>query len=300
MMLSQIKRCHQPKAGGAGGSGMHGIPDREQLHRAEIMPMPQSVPSCRGGGAAAATVVGPEIDMIRARVTELKAHLGGLQSEIREYNQQMEHKVGLLMHVLTQDAGSNNGAARIHSSSHDSLRLGSSSAAPHSTDPYASSQTLSSLSSRFPTGNLGSEYHSRREALLSSLGQQQPTHGGLSRGALGLGGLGGGLGSSGLGGALGGALGGGGLGSGLGGGLGGGCGAGLGGAGMGAGGLGGSRTPWGFGSWAAAQKGLLGGAEHDVAGLQHLLEAAQRQQHQEGGQDGSSGDKEGGKRHKMV
>jgi hypothetical protein len=79
MMLSQIKRCHQPKAGGAGGSGMHGIPDREQLHRAEIMPMPQSVPSCRGGGAAAATVVGPEIDMIRARVTELKAHLGGLQ-----------------------------------------------------------------------------------------------------------------------------------------------------------------------------------------------------------------------------
>ena len=247
----------------------------------------------------------------------------------------MEHKVGLLMHVLTQDAGSNNGAARlssgsresreigsrsdgapsaaphssacsmqappgIHSSSHDSLRLGSSSAAPHSTDPYASSQTLSSLSGRFPTGNLGSEYHSRREALLSSLGQQQPTHGGLSRGALGLGGLGGGLGSSGLGGALGGALGGGGLGSGLGGGLGGGCGAGLGGAGMGAGGLGGSRTPWGFGSWAAAQKGLLGGAEHDVAGLQHLLEAAQRQQHQEGGQDGSSGDKEGGKRHKMV
>ena len=79
MMLSQIKRCHQPKAGGAGGSGMHGIPDREQLHRAEIMPMPQSVPSCRGGGGAAATVAGPEIDMIRARVTELKAHLGGLQ-----------------------------------------------------------------------------------------------------------------------------------------------------------------------------------------------------------------------------
>ena len=248
----------------------------------------------------------------------------------------MEHKVGLLMHVLTQDAGSNNGVSRLssasradgapsaathssacsmhgppgmHSSSHDSLRLGSSSAAPHSTDPFASSQTLSSLSGRFPTGNsgsagasgnLGSEYHSRREALLSSLGQQQPTHGGLSRGALGLGGLGGGLGSSGLGGALGGALGGGGLGSGLGGGLGGGCCAGLGGAGMGACGLGGSRTPWGFGSWAAAQKGLLGGAEHDVAGLQHLLEAAQRQQHQEGGQDGSSGDKEGGKRHKMV
>ena len=79
MMLSQIKRCHQPKAGGAGGSGMYGIPDREQMHRAEIMPMPQSVPSCRGGGGAAATVAGPEIDMIRARVTELKAHLGGLQ-----------------------------------------------------------------------------------------------------------------------------------------------------------------------------------------------------------------------------
>eukprot|EP00966_Prymnesium_polylepis_P052878 1224769-Prymnesium_polylepis.1 len=41
-----------------------------------------------------------DLDTIRNRVTELKTRLGSLQMEIRDYNVQMEQKVGLLMQIL--------------------------------------------------------------------------------------------------------------------------------------------------------------------------------------------------------
>ena len=81
-MLMQIKRCHQPKPAGR-------APAAED-----------AAPADRGSGAPS------DIDSIRNRVGDLKNRLGSLQTEIRDYNQQMDHKVNLLLQVL-QSSGTN-------------------------------------------------------------------------------------------------------------------------------------------------------------------------------------------------
>ena len=45
-----------------------------------------------------------DLETIRGRVSELKTRLSTLQSEIRDYNQQMEQKVNILMHILQTSA----------------------------------------------------------------------------------------------------------------------------------------------------------------------------------------------------
>lgn len=87
-LLTQIKRCHQPKApsqqptscvpSGTPGTTATQIEDQSRL-----------------GGQ-----LNPDLDAIRNRVAELKTRLGSLQAEIRDYNQQMEQKVNLLMQIL--------------------------------------------------------------------------------------------------------------------------------------------------------------------------------------------------------
>uniref|UniRef100_A0A7S4N0M2 HSF-type DNA-binding domain-containing protein n=1 Tax=Prymnesium polylepis TaxID=72548 RepID=A0A7S4N0M2_9EUKA len=246
--LTQIKRCHQPKAqsqhGGAPGPG-------------PAVSAPQMEELAKSGQMSA------DLDTIRNRVTELKTRLGSLQMEIRDYNVQMEQKVGLLMQILqttSPGAGASQLQQQIARMQMNMGGNGSQSTPPSSFGMEHSAGGLGNSYSQ-PHGDLG-----RRDSLLASLGHQHgmggmggsiPGLGNLS-GIGGMSGLGGGNSLSGLGGVLG---------SGMGGGLG----AGMGGFG-GMGGLGGFGGMGGLG--AVGQKN--GGADGGVAGLQHLLEAAQR------------------------
>ena len=85
-LLTQIKRCHQSKAAAARAAG-------------------------GGDMATAALGAGADLDTIRGRVGELKNRLGSLQTEIRDYNHQMEQKVNLLMHILQTSGGGGGGGA---------------------------------------------------------------------------------------------------------------------------------------------------------------------------------------------
>ena len=269
-----------------------------------------------------------------------------LQTEIRDYNQQMEHKVSLLMHILqtssTPGASSQLSAVlprlqgapgqanapqtSIQSQSRESQQgglqrqqlagnsstfVGGTNLGSHGLPPTSSTNSMSS------TDLLG-----RRDSLLTSIGQNPSlSNVGGTSGLTNLSGVGsslGGMGAlvgSGLAGSLSSGLTGG-LGSlnGFGGGLGGGFGglnSGMGGAGglssligqstlgpgAGLGGLGSVNGLTmsnfvGLGSLAGAQKSSLTGGDN-VAGLQHLLEAAQRQQTEEG-RDGQGRNPDGG------
>ena len=85
-LLTQIKRCHQSKAAAARAAG-------------------------GGDMDTAALGAGADLDTIRGRVGELKNRLGSLQTEIRDYNHQMEQKVNLLMHILQTSGGTGGGGA---------------------------------------------------------------------------------------------------------------------------------------------------------------------------------------------
>lgn len=80
-LLMQIKRCHQPKPS------------------ARAPPAAASAQDAQAHEASVAKVL-PDVEIIRSRVSELKTRLGLLQSEIRDYNAQIEHKVNLLMQIL--------------------------------------------------------------------------------------------------------------------------------------------------------------------------------------------------------
>ena len=168
--LTQIKRCHQPKAqqqaaapaGGGGGGGR---------------PMPPDI--SLSGQLMSAPVDNPDLETIHTRVSFLKSRLGSLQTEIREYNQQMDHKVSLLMHILQTSAVPPQGASNLGLNLHRSQ----GNTAP----PPASSRDSSSLASRQPdasnllsgapflgNGSLSSSASSvggRRDSLLGSFGQ---------------------------------------------------------------------------------------------------------------------------------
>jgi len=284
--LAQIKRCHQSKP---------------------QAPQPRSAPSGGGNpgnpgalmslvpnGMADLQRYNPDLDTICGRVTELKTRLGSLQTEIRDYNQQMEQKVNLLMHILqTSSTPGPVGNNMMGGQGVPRVPTGGSSAVPSSHMP-----PTSQAASNAPPGQNGSAQQSaagassspadmigRRDALLASLGQQSLAGGlGLGLGpSLGgnLGGLGGlgGLGNVGVGGGVGGlmgqpSLGGLGLGNGM-----------LGNLGLGAGGLG-------------SLNGALKGAT-DAAGLQHLLEAAQQQSTEEAPANGGDRDRGGDEQGRM-
>jgi hypothetical protein len=104
-LLTQITRCHQPKASQAqrpagiemGAPQMAALMPPGMSGMAGMAGMP-GMPGMPGmGGPPAGS---GDLDNIRNRVTELKTRLGSLQAEIRDYNQQMEQKVNILMHVL--------------------------------------------------------------------------------------------------------------------------------------------------------------------------------------------------------
>jgi len=190
----------------------------------------------------------PDLDTIRNRVTELKTRLGSLQMEIRDYNQQMEQKVNLLMQIL-QTSSTPQGAMQLQ----QQLARMQPPQMPNMMNSRPNSYGMdaaSGMGNSFPTplASTHTDFLGRRDSLLASLGHQSTMGGGGLSGLAGLPGLGmSGLGAGGLGG-LGGSLGS------------------LGGFG-GLGGLG-----------AVGQKNGTDGGVGGVAGLQHLLEAAQRYQ----------------------
>jgi len=85
-MLLQIKRCHQPKP-------QSRLPERPSPGVAPLSAMHKEL-------EPEALKAAPDMETIRSRVGELKSRLGSLQNEIREYNTQMEHKVNVLMQIL--------------------------------------------------------------------------------------------------------------------------------------------------------------------------------------------------------
>jgi len=212
--LTQIKRCHQPKpqAGAPRGGGTMAA-----------MPEPQS--DCNS------SQYNPDLDTIRSRVTELKTRLGSLQSEIRDYNQQMEQKVNLLMHILQTSAPPGGGQAgnRLQAPAPAVAPVGNGSGvgAAHGAAGAAGLPSSQGPASSAAATGMSNDLMGRRESLLASLGQQSALNGaglgslGGAMGSLGAAGLGvSGLGATGLGAA--------GLGGGLGASLGGGLGAGIG------------------------------------------------------------------------
>ena len=78
-LLMQIKRCSQPKPSAK-----------------------QSQNNLENDRNAAKKM--PDIDWMRSRVGELKTRLGSLQTEIRDYNSQMEYKVDQLIQVIQCNA----------------------------------------------------------------------------------------------------------------------------------------------------------------------------------------------------
>merc|ERR1712087_330512 len=239
-LLTQIKRCHQPKP------QMRSSGCDEVLTGVEM------------------DKVSPDMDCIRTRVSELKSKLGALQSEIREYNSQMEHKVNMLMQLPGTTMASGHPSMQLQSQSLGQMQTGTHllQQAQHQQhqqlqlDQKGSGQQPGQTSMpchQMQPGTNGQGHNSamaasidlmnRRDALFASLGEQAGLSSGLSNvssiAGLGLSGLGGGISS------IGGVNGG--LASGLMGSLGG-------------------------------LSGLTNGVSKsdEVAGLKHLLEAAQR------------------------
>ena len=236
-LLTQIKRCHQSKAAAARAAG-------------------------GGDMDTAALGAGADLDTIRGRVGELKNRLGSLQTEIRDYNHQMEQKVNLLMHILqTSGGGGGGGGAPGGAPAAPGLlplpapAAGGAAAAgaAGSLAPQPPVPSSAPAAAGGTSAAMAGDFLGRRDALLGP----QPAGAGLA------GGLGGGLG--GIGGLAGGI-----------GGVGAGFGAGLMGGLSGFGGLTNLSNP-------AGAKGAADGASGP--GLQHLLEAAQRA----GGGDGGAG-----------
>ena len=232
-LLTQIKRCHQSKAAAARAAG-------------------------GGDMDTAALGAGADLDTIRGRVGELKNRLGSLQTEIRDYNHQMEQKVNLLMHILQTSGGTGGGGAPGGAPAAPGLRPRRRRGAPRARARRARSRRSRRCRRRRRRRRgarrrrwRGFPRPPRRAA------RPQPAGAGLA------GGLGGGLG--GIGGLAGGI-----------GGVGAGFGAGLMGGLSGFGGLTNLSNP-------AGAKGAADGASGP--GLQHLLEAAQRA----GGGDGGAG-----------
>mmetsp|Transcript_60985 Transcript_60985/g.101385 ORF Transcript_60985/g.101385 Transcript_60985/m.101385 type:complete len:350 (+) Transcript_60985:104-1153(+) len=226
-MLMQIKRCHQPKAlsrpAGADENVTSGETDK---------------PS-------------PDMDIIRNRVGELKSKLGALQSEIREYNSQLEQKVNMLMQII-QTATPTHSSMQIptqplaqpQTAQQQHQQPGQQGQGQQQGQQPAAGQAQPGINGQHQNVTSSTmDILNRRDALFASLGDQTALSGSLS-GVTGLAGLG--------------------L-SGLGGGLGhiGGVNAGL------TGGLMGS-----LGGLGSLTSGVPKSGE--VAGLQHLLEAAQR------------------------
>lgn len=243
-LLTQIKRCHQPKPSAAGGGCGGSIGGGGGSGRSEDMIAPDGKSP-------------QDLDTIRGRVSELKSRLSTLQSEIRDYNQQMEQKVNILMHILQTSAAPTSSTQQVS----QQLSLTQQPSAAPASQPGLASHSAGGLSPGL-LHQLGSGasasggalnaastasllQQARKDALM---GMQQPS---ALNGMVGMGGLGMGAGLSGMG-------------AGLAGGL--------------VGGLG----------------GLAGGAqvpknmENGVAGLQHLLEAAQRYHGDDGTQGGDA------------
>lgn len=226
-LLMQIKRCHQPK------------------------------PHARGAAAQAETSGfkpgNPPVDTdsIKTRVSELKSRLGSLQSEIREYNTQMEHKVNLLMHILQSPATAPSTALQLQQAM---LAPPRKAGAPSPPLPGGGTLTAtaapSALTASLPPGGLTGGLLGARDDLFHQLGGQV---------GLGLGSLGGGLGLGTLGSSLG-----------------------L------AGGLGGVNAASLMGSLGSLPPGSLGKSGDAQAGLAHLLEAAQRTQTEDTSRPGAA------------
>lgn len=197
-----------------------------------------------------------DLDTIRGRVSELKSRLSTLQSEIRDYNQQMEQKVNILMHILQTSAAPASSTQQL--SQQLSLTQQHPSAAAASQQGMGgnangvggvgglSAGLLHQLGSGGAVGGAASTANLLQQARKDALmGMQQPS---------GLNGMGsmGGLG----------------------------MGAGLGGMVGGLGGLvGGAQVPKNM-----ENGSCVAGLQNGVAGLQHLLEAAQRYSVDDGAQ----------------
>jgi hypothetical protein len=213
-LLTQIKRCHQPKP-------------QARSTQLEVASHDTSVGRVGGGGA-------PDMDSVKNRVGELKNRLGSLQAEIRDYNAQMEHKVNLLMQILQSSAPSPGALMQpsMLTQSRAAHSMHSSAAAPYLGAP-------SGLGMVHGAGAASMDLL-RRDDIFKQFGGQAGSLGGLGGGMAGLGGLSSSLGLGGLAGSLGGVN-------------------------------------------AASLMGLPGMQKpgEGVAGLQHLLEAAQRTQGEE-------------------
>jgi len=231
-LLTQIKRCHQPKpsaAGGGGGGGGGGRGDENMLQQ---MGADGKSPQ--------------DLETIRGRVSELKTRLSTLQSEIRDYNQQMEQKVNILMHILQTSA------APASSTQPLSQQLALTQQQPSTVGNGAgglSTGLLQQLGTGAGTGlgggaaNLATSLQQARKDAL--MGMQPPS--GLN-GMVGMAGLGMGAGLGGMVGGL---------------------------AGL----TGGAQVAKNM-----ENGSCVAGLQNGVAGLQHLLEAAQRYSHDDGAQ----------------
>ena len=156
-MLTQIKRCHQPKPSAAGG-GRNGDMDG------------------MGGGDVKTP---QDLDTIRGRVSELKSRLSTLQTEIRDYNQQMEQKVNILMHILQTSTAP---------ASSTQAQLGMTQPAPSTGVAAAQGAGLGGVGgagSAASTANLLQQ--TRKDALMASIGQPAGLNGMMGVGGLGMG-----------------------------------------------------------------------------------------------------------------
>ena len=242
-LLTQIKRCHQPKPSAGGGGGGGGGGGRCDDNLIQQMAADGKSPQ--------------DLDTIRGRVSELKNRLSTLQSEIRDYNQQMEQKVNILMHILQTSAAPASSTQPLA----PSLALTQQQPSTAGSQPGMGANGAGGLSTgllqQLGTGagaglgggaaNLANSLQQARKDAL--MGMQQPA--GLN-GMVGMGGLG--------------------------------MGAGLGGMVSGLAGLaGGAQVAKNM-----ENGSCVAGLQNGVAGLQHLLEAAQRYSHDDGAQGGQA------------
>mmetsp|Transcript_1549 Transcript_1549/g.2681 ORF Transcript_1549/g.2681 Transcript_1549/m.2681 type:complete len:392 (+) Transcript_1549:77-1252(+) len=247
-LLAQIKRCHQPKG------------QTQQISIVGTTPSSAGQVIAQVDDTAKTGQQSPDLDAIRSRVTELKTRLGSLQMEIRDYNQQMEQKVNLLLQIL-QTSSSPQGASQLQQQiarMQMSMPGGSHGQRQPSLNSYMDQHSSNQQLSATPHN----DYLGRRESLLASIGHMRGLGGSGNGSMTGLG-MHGNLNMSGLGG-------GGGLGA-LNGLVPGTVNGGVGNLSSVIAGLGGMGAGGGTGQNNVSTDG-------GVAGLQHLLEAAQRYQ----------------------
>jgi len=157
-LLTQIKRCHQPKPSASGGRN-------DGMSEGGEMKTPQ------------------DLDTIRGRVSELKGRLSTLQTEIRDYNQQMEQKVNILMHILqTSTAPASSGQLP----NQLTLPATSTSGVPASqAGGLGNGGLLGGAGNATSTANLLQQ--TRKDALMASIGQPAGLNGMMGVGGLGMG-----------------------------------------------------------------------------------------------------------------